>query len=105
MAGRAMTQIYATVVYDDGRRVNSKWVGDPHGVRVYAQASGVRLIHAWPGASVSQRNERGVGYVITLAGIDDPQPFTLEHWGGCHCGSALKRFRAPTSWEPEAVSA
>lgn len=93
------TNIYATINYESGEKVNAKFIGDARGVRAYIQDNGVRLIHAWPGATVSSRNERGTGYVITLAGIEDPLPFFLEHWGGCHCGSRLKAFRAPTPWE------
>lgn len=94
------TQVYCSIHYEDGRTVNAKWIGDALGVRVYAIVeSKVQRIEAFPGATITDRVERNRTHTISLTGVDEPVPFSLEFWGGCHCGSKLKAFRAPTSWE------
>lgn len=96
------TQLYCTLTYDDGRPpINTKCIGDAAGVRVYAQQQGVRLLLALPGATIARRQSRNED-VIVLSGVDEPLGFALTHWPGCHCGSALKAFRAPSAWEQPA---
>lgn len=95
------TKTYAYATYEDGRRVEAAFVTDQTGVRMYVRAgAGVEQTGEWRGATVADRRERtdrgAIRHVIAWTGVDDdPLPFTLEHWGGCHCRSVLKRFRPP----------
>ena len=97
------TNIYAILHHEDGHTIQTKWVGDQQGLRCFAQGQGgVEILYQYPGGSISQRqqrNERGaMVHTVTIAGVNEPLPFFLEYWGGCHCGHRLKSFRAP-AWE------
>lgn len=94
------TQLYCTVTYDDGRVVNAKFIGDGQGVRAYIQDHGIKRIEAWPGATIARRQSRNEDTIV-LTGVEEPVPFTLVNWPGCHCGSSLKAFRAPSKWEDQ----
>lgn len=97
--------VYAYATFEDGRRLETKFVGDQVGVRMFARAgagAGVEQIGEWRGARVFERrvtNGRAVLFEIVLEGVDEPVPFSLDHWGGCHCSNPLKRMRVP-AWEP-----
>lgn len=101
VASPVMTiRLYAHANYEDGRRLEALFVGDQVGLRMYASGpSGIEEVGEWRGADIRDRRDSG-RHVIELSGIDDPLPFTLEYWGGCHCHHVLKRYRPP-AWSPE----
>ena len=95
------TKVYTYATYEDGRRVEAAFVTDQTGVRMYVRAgAGVEQTGEMerrddPRSPRPYRIQQAQIHEIEFAGVDDPLPFTLEHWGGCHCRSVLKRFRPP----------